>query len=125
MCRSCGRESCARAATSAEATAGNRGETKGMSIGTLAARRGIGVARTDHRGAAAWLLLGPCLLYLAAFAIYPLIYSLRLSFTDLTAADGTGRWVGLKNYGDLLVDPLFWNAAENSVIMVTAAVSLQ
>ena len=54
-----------------------------------------------------WLLLGPCLLYLAAFAIYPLIYSLRLSFTDLTAADGTGRWVGLKNYGDLLFDPQF------------------
>jgi len=44
---------------------------------------------------------------LAAFAIYPLIYSLRLSFTDLTAADGTGRWVGFKNYGDLLSDPQF------------------
>jgi multiple sugar transport system permease protein len=96
-----------------------------MSIGTLAARRGIGVVRIDHRGAAVWLLLGPCLLYLAAFAIYPLIYSLRLSFTDLTAADGTGRWVGLKNYGDLLVDPLFWNAAVNSAIMVAVAVSIQ
>jgi multiple sugar transport system permease protein len=65
------------------------------------------------------------LLYLAAFAIYPLIYSLRLSFTDLTAADGTGRWVGLNNYGELLVDPLFWNAALNSAIMVGAAVAIQ
>ena len=43
----------------------------------------------------------------------------------MTAADGTGHWVGLRNYADLLRDPLFWNAAENSVIMVTAAVSLQ
>ena len=89
-----------------------------MTTGTLAARRTTGMARFDRRGAATWLLLGPCLLYLAAFAIYPLIYSLRLSFTDLTAADGTGRWVGLKNYGDLLVDPLFWNATMNSAIMV-------
>jgi multiple sugar transport system permease protein len=63
--------------------------------------------------------------YLAAFAIYPLIYSLRLSFTDLTAADGTGRWVGFKNYGDLLSDPQFWNAAKNSVIIVVATVALQ
>jgi multiple sugar transport system permease protein len=64
-------------------------------------------------------------LYLAAFAIYPLIYSLRLSFTDLTAADGTGRWVGLKNYGDLILDPLFWNAAKNSVVMVAASVAIE
>src|SRR5713101_5192045 len=96
-----------------------------MTTGTLAARRTTGFARFDRRGAATWLLLGPCLLYLAAFAIYPLFYSLRLSFTDLTAADGTGRWVGLKNYGDLLVDTLFWNAAKNSLLMVAAAVCIQ
>ena len=35
------------------------------------------------------LLLGPCLLYLIAFSIYPLIYSLKLSLTDLRAADET------------------------------------
>jgi multiple sugar transport system permease protein len=87
--------------------------------------RRIDAARLGRGGAAMWLLLGPCLLYLAAFAIYPLIYSLRLSFTDLTAADGTGRWVGLKNYGDLLFDPQFWNAAMNSATMVVVAVTIQ
>jgi multiple sugar transport system permease protein len=64
-------------------------------------------------------------LYLAAFAVYPLVYSLKLSFTDLTAADGTGRWVGFQNYVDLLHDPQFWNAALNSVVMVAIAVSIQ
>jgi multiple sugar transport system permease protein len=82
-------------------------------------------ARRNRAGDAAWLLLAPCLAYLAAFAIYPLFYSLRLSFTDLTAADGTGHWVGLRNYRDLVVDPLFWNAAKNSAVMVTSAVALQ
>jgi len=95
-----------------------------VNIGTRAVGRSVGHGRVDRR-AAVWLLLGPCLLYLAAFAIYPLIYSLRLSFTDLTAADGTGRWVGLNNYGELLVDPMFWNAALNSAIMVGAAVTIQ
>lgn len=71
------------------------------------------------------MFVGPALLYLLAFAIYPLIYSLRLSLTDLTAADGTGTWIGLRNYRDLLFDPLFWNAAMNSAIMLVATVSLQ
>lgn len=84
-----------------------------------------GWSRLDRPGIAAWLLLGPCLLYLAAFAIYPLFYSLRLSFTDLSAASGTGRWVGLKNYHDLMFDPLFWTAAGNSAVMVTVSVALQ
>lgn len=71
------------------------------------------------------ILLGPALAYLAIFAIYPLFYSLRLSFTDLTAAGGSGRWVGISNYRDLFQDPNFWNAAKNSAVLVTAAVALQ
>src|ERR1700721_1896169 len=97
-----------------------------MSSQSLAGRRAASVARYfDRPGTAVWLLLAPCLLYLAAFAIYPLIYSLRLSFTDLTATDGTGHWVGFRNYVDLLTVRLFWDASKNSVIMVAASVSLQ
>ncbi|MEQ1899222.1 MAG: sugar ABC transporter permease [Devosia sp.] len=72
-----------------------------------------------------WLFLGPCVVYLIAFSVYPLIHSLRLSFTDLTAASGTGNFVGLENYRALIFDPLFWNAARNSAVMVTLAVALQ
>jgi multiple sugar transport system permease protein len=70
-------------------------------------------------------LLAPCILYLVFFAIYPLFYSLRLSFTDLTEASGTEKWVGLQNYRDLLADPLFWNAAGNSAFFVTVSVAIQ
>jgi multiple sugar transport system permease protein len=96
-----------------------------MSVGAVAERRVSGVSLFDSQGAATWLLLGPCVLYLLAFAIYPLIYSLRLSFTDLAAADAAGNWIGLRNYRDLLYDPQFWNAAKNSLIMVAATVALQ
>lgn len=88
-------------------------------------RRDTGVGQPERPDIVAWLFVGPCLLYLAAFAIYPLLYSLRLSFTDLTAATGTGNWIGLDNYRDLLFDPLFWNAALNSAIMVVASVAIQ
>ncbi len=96
-----------------------------MSAGTLTERRSAGVSLFDNQGAATWLLLGPCVLYLLAFAIYPLVYSLRLSFTDLSAAEATADWIGLRNYRDLLFDPLFWNAAKNSLVMVVAAVAIQ
>lgn len=82
-------------------------------------------SKPENRRLVVWLMLGPAVVYLAIFSIYPLIHSLRLSFTDLTATGGTGNWVGLQNYGYLLADPLFWNAAKNSAIMVTLAVALQ
>jgi multiple sugar transport system permease protein len=96
-----------------------------MSSAALAERAYAGGKVRDLSGAGSWLLLAPCLLYLVAFAVYPLFYSLRLSFTDLTAADGTGEWVGLRNYADLLADPQFWNATKNSALMVGSAVAIQ
>ena len=94
---------------------------------TPAARESVGtkLGRLDRPGTVVWLLLGPTLLYLAVFAIFPLFYSLRLSFTDLTAATGSGEWVGLANYGDLLRDPQFWNATKNSAVMVSASIAIQ
>jgi len=71
------------------------------------------------------LLLGPCVALLVAFSVFPLVYSLRISLTDLKAADATGTFVGLQNYAELLADPFFWNAAGNTVVMVGAAVAIE
>lgn len=96
-----------------------------MSVPTARASSQFTFGKPENQRLTLWLFLGPCLAYLALFSIYPLIHSLRLSFTDLTAASGTGKFVGLENYRTLLFDPLFWNAAKNSAIMVTLAVALQ
>lgn len=82
-------------------------------------------SKPENRRLTVWLMLGPAVIYLIVFSIYPLIHSLRLSFTDLTGTAGTGNWVWFQNYGYLLTDPLFWNAAKNSAIMVTLSVALQ
>lgn len=96
-----------------------------MSLAVPAARTKFVFGKRDEPGRAIWLLLGPCLLYLIVFSIYPLFHSLRLSLTDLTAATGTGNFVGLANYRALLSDPQFWNAARNSAILVVCSVTLQ
>ena len=99
--------------------------TRDARVEVLPVRRPLVLQKIDHRRAAILLLLGPCVLYLLAFAIYPLIYSLKLSLTDLRAAEATGHWIGLRNYGDLLRDPFFWNATKNSAIMVVASVAIE
>jgi multiple sugar transport system permease protein len=56
------------------------------------------------------LFIIPTILFLIVFNIFPLIYSLGYSFTDLSAAQsGPVNWVGLQNYRDLLNDPFIWN----------------
>jgi multiple sugar transport system permease protein len=56
------------------------------------------------------LFIIPTILFLIVFNIFPLIYSLGYSFTDLSAAaSGPVNWVGLRNYRELLNDPYIWN----------------
>jgi multiple sugar transport system permease protein len=56
------------------------------------------------------LFIIPTILFLIVFNIFPLIYSLGYSFTDLSAAaSGPVNWVGLRNYRELLNDPFIWN----------------
>ena len=56
------------------------------------------------------LFVIPTLLFLIIFNIFPLIYSLGYSFTDYAANRAVPwRFVGLKNYRDLLSDDHIWS----------------
>lgn len=90
---------------------------------TTSGSRASGRVSRDNRDVL--LLLGPCLLYLVVFSIFPLLYSLRISFTDLAIAADSGKWVGLDNYVAVFKDPFFWNAVVNTIVMVGSAVFLQ
>jgi multiple sugar transport system permease protein len=52
----------------------------------------------------------PTIAFLIIFNVFPLVYSLGFSFTDY-AANRNVPWsfVGLRNYRELLNDPLIWN----------------
>lgn len=56
------------------------------------------------------LFVIPTVLFLIVFNIFPLLYSLGYSFTDFRASVNTpAKFVGLKNYMDLLSDPFIWS----------------
>jgi multiple sugar transport system permease protein len=78
--------------------------------------------------AAGWWFIAPALLVLTAFFFVPVFMALAMSLTDFdlyALADFDNlRFVGLANYGRLLVDPLFWKALGNTVYFVVLGVPL-
>lgn len=55
------------------------------------------------------LFIFPTLILIVCITIFPLFYSLYLSFTDYSAiAREPPRWVGFKNYADILHDKQLW-----------------
>jgi len=73
-----------------------------------------------------WMIL-PTILYLLIFQIYPILESVRLSFTDLSfLKPKSGKFIGLRNYQRLLFeDPNFWPLVKNSMLWVFGSTILQ
>jgi len=57
------------------------------------------------------LFIIPTLVFLILINIFPLFYSLILSFADYSAISGKPPiWIGIRNYRELLNDPHVWNS---------------
>jgi multiple sugar transport system permease protein len=57
--------------------------------------------------ALAWSFVGPALLLLLAFNIFPLAWNIVLSFTNADLTGGSWEWVGGRNYATLFSDKSF------------------
>lgn len=72
-----------------------------------------------------WLLLAPALMFVAAMGLFPLGYSLILSFRSwkLAKSSEPGDFIGLSNYINLLTDdPEFFDAIRVTGIFIAADV---
>ncbi|WP_435192609.1 carbohydrate ABC transporter permease [Streptomyces sp. NRRL F-5630] len=74
-----------------------------------------------------WLMLAPALLFVAAMIIFPLLYTLNLSFTDaFGAVNAPSKHVGGQNFTDALGDTRrFWPAAGRTAVFTIGAVVLE
>jgi multiple sugar transport system permease protein len=72
-----------------------------------------------------WLFVGPAMVLLALFNLYPLGYSMWLSLHDRHLFSRTATFVGLDNFVALGRSPDFWAALANGVVFSLASVSLQ
>ena len=59
-----------------------------------------------------WLFLFPALFALCLYLAYPVVETIRLSFTD--RVPGGYEWAGTSNYQQMLREPKFWEALRNN-----------
>jgi trehalose/maltose transport system permease protein len=92
------------------------------------------VTLTDRRQRMAWVFLAPMLAALALVALWPLLRTIWLGFTDATlASTESPHWVGLENYlfwadgywDGVLADPDWWQAVRNTLRFAAVSVALE
>lgn len=75
-----------------------------------------------HEERVAWLFVAPVALGILIFQVYPVIFSLYISFTRWNFLTPP-RWIGVKNYVDLFTtDRVFLKALGNSAIYAAGTV---
>ena len=81
-----------------------------------------------RRPPAGWWFVAPAVAVIGLFFFVPVVAALTLSLTDFdiyALADLRNlRFVGLSNYRELLVNPLFWQALGNTLYFVVLGVPL-
>jgi multiple sugar transport system permease protein len=76
-----------------------------------------------ERSRVKWLFVGPGVVWVLAFTVFPLLYSLRLAF--MRARLGQDQtFNGLNNFGRAFSDYRFWDSFEVTVLFVLASVIL-
>ena len=70
-----------------------------------------------------YLFLAPALLVIAVFVLYPIVAVVYYSFTDYSIVTPP-EWIGLRNYQQLVQDPVFWQALRHSFIYLLVTPTL-
>ena len=69
------------------------------------------------------MFISPWILGFLAFTVYPVFYTLRISFTRYSGF-GTPMWIGFANYKALLTDTVFWDSLGNTLYYTALAVPI-
>jgi multiple sugar transport system permease protein len=84
----------------------------------------LNLSRRDFRTLLTGLVfVSPWLVGFLVFLVYPLLANFQMGMTDYSGF-GDATWIGLKNYQDLLADPLFWESLYNTLFYTIFAVPL-
>ncbi|MEP1207828.1 MAG: sugar ABC transporter permease [Rhizobiaceae bacterium] len=81
---------------------------------------------SDSERAIKLLFIVPAVVYLLLLSVFPFIYSVYLSLFDAKLTRMDRKWfVGLENYQNLLADPLFLKAIQNTAVLTLSSIILE
>jgi multiple sugar transport system permease protein len=76
-------------------------------------------------GVRSWLLLLPLLAVMTLIIGWPLIETVRISFTDARLVGGESHWVGLANFNKVLASPQFHQVLWTTILFVLISVTAE
>lgn len=79
-------------------------------------------------GVVGYLWILPAFLYIILIMGYPIIFNIILSFQDVTTTtllNPVKEFIGLKNYFDVIKDPVFHKVIENSFVFTVGCIFFQ
>ncbi|MFN8450850.1 MAG: sugar ABC transporter permease [Anaerolineae bacterium] len=80
--------------------------------------------QTLNRNKTPYIYIAPFFISFALFGLYPLLFSIQLSFSDYKIGKPL-TWVGLANFQRVIADPLFWLSLKNVLILWLGSLPLQ
>ena len=78
----------------------------------------------DRADLLARFMIMPAIVYIAAMIGFPFVLAILDSLSDATTGDPTLRLVGLRNYKDILADPVFRTSLKNTFVFALVSQSL-
>ena len=84
----------------------------------------LAAARYINKHRSAYLFISPFFIGFAVFGLYPMLYSIYLSFTQYKFR-APSLWVGLGNYQDVSNDPTFWISLKNTLFLWLGTLPLE
>ena len=81
--------------------------------------------RWGQTGLLKYGFVGPALLLLISLNIFPLIYTIVLSFTNAELSGGDSSWVGVSNYGTVFGGGEYGTALRTTAAFVVVAVAVE
>src|SRR6266404_5471223 len=77
--------------------------------------------------AVAWTFITPTIVLLLAINIFPLLWTITLSFTNYRAnrPNAPIKWLGLDYYHDILTDPDIWSGMQITARFVISTIAIE
>jgi raffinose/stachyose/melibiose transport system permease protein len=70
-------------------------------------------------------MLGPTLVFLAVFILWPIAETFRLSLFDWNGLTPTQKFISFDNYKELISDLIFWRSVKNSFVLLGIALIIE
>src|SRR5262245_8544020 len=73
-----------------------------------------------------WLLVTPAVALVLALSIFPLVFSLWVLFVEFDfSVSSEHPWVGLDNFRDNWIDPVWWNSIKVTAVLSASVVAVE